>query len=156
MPFCCTHAVARKKGRNSRQGHVDYLLPETIERSKEVIKELEDCRLQVSHVLQSSLQSDERRRYATPPQQIAAFNRRSTPEIVTEALPDEWLTQTRDSVYGDDIFNLDPVGYNIHFPIRRGQLNIHEGIGGSLFNVLDHLQAIWEYAIEHKLGIPIG
>lgn len=41
---------------------------------------MEDSRLQASHMLQSSLQSNGDRRYATPPQQIAAYNRNSVPK----------------------------------------------------------------------------
>lgn len=62
-----------------------------------------------------------------------------------------------DTVVGDDVLRLDPKSnYNIHFPIRRGLLNVHSDVGGSLFNVLDQLQTIWEYAITVKLGISLS
>lgn len=66
------------------------------------MQELDEARLQVSHTLQSCLQSDGRRRYATPPQQIAAFNRRSQPEIVGGSIG-EWTQVTGDIVIGDGV-----------------------------------------------------
>lgn len=45
--------------------------------------------------------------------------------------------------------------YNIHWPIRRGQLNLHPGPGGSLTAVLADLEVIWSYAIQKYLEIPL-
>lgn len=118
---------------------------------------MEESRLQVSHTLQSCLQSDGSRRYATPPQQIAAFNRRSTPEFSSPGN----VTCTKsdlDVIVGDDILSLDPEeesNFNIHFPYRRGELNIHSGPGGSLTAVMADLKTIWEYVLTVKLDIPL-
>lgn len=70
---------------------------------------------------------------------------------------DNWLPENQERIIGDDIFQLDPeADYNIHYPIRRGLFNLHSNVGGSLYNVLDHMQSIWEYAITVKLGIPLS
>lgn len=45
--------------------------------------------------------------------------------------------------------------YNIHWPIRRGQLNLHAGPGGSLTAVLADLEVIWSHAIQKYLEIPL-
>lgn len=45
--------------------------------------------------------------------------------------------------------------YNIHWPIRRGQLNLHTGPGGSLTAVLADLEVIWSHAIQKYLEIPL-
>lgn len=154
-PVTITHAVAIKRSPGGKV-HRDKLLPACVPKTNNLIKELEESRLQISHILQSSQQSNGNRRYATPPQQISAFNRRSVPEEVGLPEDDDWLPGQPDRVVGDDIFKLDTkASYNIHFPIRRGLLNLHPGVGGSLWNVLDHLQTIWEYAITAKLGIPL-
>lgn len=108
-------------------------------------------------MLQSSHQSNGSRRYATPPQQISAFNRRSLP-VQTASKAADWVSQqpNRTVVIGDDIFRVDPnADYNLHYPLRRGQFNLHKGVGGSVFNVLDNIHSIWEYAIRDKLGIPL-
>ncbi|KAJ6636054.1 Actin-related protein 8 [Pseudolycoriella hygida] len=116
---------------------------------------MEDCRLQVSHTLQSCLQSDGRRRYATPPQQISAFNRRSTPEVLIEKSED-WLESNLETIFGEEILDINPQGpYNVHFPIRRGELNIHSKVGGSLTSVLSDLQEIWEYVLQCKMDIKL-
>jgi actin-related protein 8 len=65
---------------------------------------MEESRLQVSHTLQSCLQSDGQRRYATPPQQIAAFNRRSNPEVINSS-GGEWIKPEGDIVVGDEVRN---------------------------------------------------
>lgn len=117
---------------------------------------MEESRLQVSHTLQSCLQSDGRRRYATPPQQIAAFNRRSNPELLSPSSNGEWIKTDQDIVIGDEILSLNPTAdFNIHFPYRRGELNVHSGPGGSLRSVLADLKAIWEYVLTGKLDIPL-
>lgn len=116
---------------------------------------MEESRLQVSHTLQSCLQSDGRRRYATPPQQIAAFNRRSNPEVLSPSM-EEWTKTDRDVIVGDDILNLnEQENYNIHFPYRRGELNVHSGPGGSLRSVLADLKTIWEYVLTAKMDVPL-
>lgn len=70
--------------------------------SVEVLQEIEDCRLQVSHTLQSCLQSDGRRRYATPPQQIAGFNRRAQPEVISSS-GGEWSKYEEDVIVGNEV-----------------------------------------------------
>lgn len=70
------------------------------------IQDIEETRLAVSHTLQSCLQSDGRRRYATPPQQIAAFNRRSSPELIGSS-GGEWIKPESDVVVGNDVCNFN-------------------------------------------------
>lgn len=65
---------------------------------------MEDARLQVSHTLQSCLQSNGNQRYATPPQQVAAFNKRVQAETLgpsteTYVKPES----TCNTVFGDDV-----------------------------------------------------
>lgn len=120
------------------------------------MQEIEESRLQISHTLQSCLQSDGRRRYATPPQQIAAFNRRSTAEILETSISPYLDVNGKDIIIGDDVIHLNPNGeFNVHFPIRRGELNLHSGVGGSLTAVMSDLQDIWQYVLKVHLGINL-
>lgn len=115
-------------------------------------------RLQVSRTLQTCVQSDGRRRYATPPQQISAFNRRSAPEICEENVC-SWFDPEPDTdiIIGDDVINIDPAGdFNVHFPMKRGELNIHNSVGGSLTSILQDLADIWEYVLKNKLEIDLN
>jgi len=134
---------------------------------------LDEARKQVSHTLQSCLQSDGSRRYATPPQQISAFNRRSQPET-TEQMGPNYFTTNQNVVIGDGVLimiffsfrvlnflclqvaKLHPMAdYSIHFPVKRGELNIHPGVGGSLSAIMHDLETIWSHVIEKLLRIPL-
>lgn len=42
-----------------------------------------------------------------------------------------------------------------HWPMKRGQLNIHPGVGGSLSSILADLEVLWGTAISNLLGIPL-
>ncbi|XP_015118934.1 actin-related protein 8 isoform X2 [Diachasma alloeum] len=159
-PVNILNAIARKR---LPGGFVykDPFLPSSVLKyflliqTKELTQAMEESRLQVSHTLQSCLQSDGRRRYATPPQQIAAFNRRSSPEILSPC-SEEWLKTDAEVIVGDDVLRVNPEdGFNIHFPYRRGELNIHPGPGGSLTAILADLKTIWEFVLVKKLQIPL-
>ncbi|KAK7788285.1 hypothetical protein R5R35_013901 [Gryllus longicercus] len=153
-PHTILHAIARKRLPGGIV-HRDPFLPPQVSKSKELLQEMEESRLQVSHTLQSCLQSDGRRRYATPPQQIAAFNRRSNPETISTT-GGEWVKPEGDIVVGDEVLYLNPnLDYNIHFPYRRGDLHLHGGPGGSLTGVLSNLETIWSWVIKHRLEIPL-
>lgn len=132
----------------------------TLFQTRDLTDLLEDVRLQVSHAVQSCLQSDGRRRYATPPQQIAAFNRRSEPQNVEVPSTNNvigtprWIKPETDVVIGDDVLRLDPsLDFNIHFPYRRGEFNVHSGPGGSVSAIIADLEAIWGYLLTVKLGL---
>ena len=57
---------------------------------------------------------------------------------------------------GQEILELDPEGeFNIHFPIRKGELNLHKNVGGGLMSVLIDLQTIWEYVLKYRLHINL-
>uniref|UniRef100_A0A182SRP2 Uncharacterized protein n=1 Tax=Anopheles maculatus TaxID=74869 RepID=A0A182SRP2_9DIPT len=152
-PVRILHAIARRR-KPGGAVHRDGVLPPVVEKTKELLQELEDCRLQITHTLQSCVQSNGQRRYATPPQQIAAFNRRSQPEVVPDS-EIEWHDKNgADVVIGEDVLLLNPDGdYNVHFPVRRGELNLHGGVGGSLFGVMSDLQTIWEHVLHTRLQI---
>lgn len=68
---------------------------------------MEDSRLQASHMLQSSLQSNGDRRYATPPQQIAAYNRNSVPQCNDTLMqpPFEPLPNSIDTIFGEKVIH---------------------------------------------------
>ncbi|XP_076756676.1 actin-related protein 8 isoform X1 [Xylocopa sonorina] len=153
-PCTILNAIARRRLAGGLE-YKDSLLPPAVSRTKELTQAMEESRLQVSHTLQSCLQSDGRRRYATPPQQIAAFNRRSNAEISSPCSV-EWIKTDKDVVVGDDVLSLNPDdNFNVHFPYRRGELNIHSGPGGSLRSVMADLKTIWEYVLTEKMDIPL-
>ena len=179
-PLTILHAIGRKRKSNSdqKQQYHDPLLPSLITKDKqnEVMQEFEESRLHVSHAIQSHKPQHEerygglkRQRIATPPQQIATFNRRTVPEeLPLEASIKNESLKVKNEVNGEDnklpnnIFDKDLLKlnfneekhYNVHFPIKRGELNTHSQVGGSLTSVLSDLEDIWSYAIHELMEIP--
>lgn len=154
-PEMILNCVARKR-KSKGAVYQDSILPDAT-KTKELNQELEDARLNVSHTLQNCLLSSGRKRYGTPSQQLASFNKRVHPEIVNGA-EQNWLKPKDkiNTIVGADVLRLDPNGnFNIHFPIRRGEFNIHKGVGGSVFSVLEDIKTIWEYAIRNYLDISL-
>ena len=126
--------------------------------------------------LQSCLRSDGTPRPTTTPHQAAAVNKQSSPITGTMSTL-QWVSSShiKDCVIGDQVVCIQmyfmlfkdftwstlqvlyvhpPDHFNVHFPFRRGDLNIHSGVGGSLSSVLADLEAIWGHCIEKLLEIP--
>ncbi|KAF2354550.1 hypothetical protein FHG87_014694 [Trinorchestia longiramus] len=143
--------------------HITRLLLDTLGfaacfvfQSSDKLQEVEDCRIKVSSILQSCLMSDGSRRFATPLKQMATHNRRVTP-VIDEASPPcpHLVYPTAECVVGDEVLNIAPdAPYHTHFPWQRGDLNLQSGLSSSITAVMADLEAIWIYAIEHKLNIP--
>lgn len=65
-PEMILNCVALRKKSKDTPAYFDTLLPESVIKNKELSAELDESRLSVSHMLQSMLQSDGRKRYGTP------------------------------------------------------------------------------------------
>lgn len=156
VPHTVLHAIARKRKKGLPVYSDPFVIPQA-KLDREAVQELEECRLKVSHILQSSLMSDGSRRFATPPQQIAAYNKRLQPAQEETAEPSPpWVHSDKDFIVGDEILSLHPSEeYNIHFPFVRGDLNIHKSLGGSISAVLADLETIWGHCISNVLNVPI-
>ena len=104
------------------------------------------------------------KRFSTPKKHLMDINQRSNraqgeEEEEREDLNDQdWFVPSEecDVVIGEDVLRMDPndEDFNYHCPIKDGDLNLHQGIGGSKTAALVDLEAIILYAIESKLGIP--
>ena len=44
--------------------------------------------------------------------------------------------------------------YNLHWPMRRGSLNVHSGLAGSMSAALQDLEDIWSTVLQAHLNIP--
>ncbi|KAH8387988.1 hypothetical protein KR093_010790, partial [Drosophila rubida] len=166
-PLTLLHAVAYRCHNDSDADdddddlapHHDALLPplENLNASK-LQAEFEEQRLVVSRMLQHCIVDEQNRlRVATPPQQLAHFNRSSVAEQVAPPLSaDDDEDGDPDVLYDEQILRLNAAEarhYDIHFPVQRGELNVHGGKGGSLQATLSHLERIWTHALEQRLGI---
>nr|CAD7410042.1 unnamed protein product [Timema poppensis] len=101
-PHTILHVIARKRLPGGPIHRDPFLPMQGIKVNDMILQEMEECRLQVSHTLQSCLQSDGHRRYATPPQQIAAFNRRAHPVKLSDS-GSEWIKPEDNIVVGDEV-----------------------------------------------------
>ncbi|XP_063881508.1 actin-related protein 8-like isoform X2 [Scylla paramamosain] len=156
VPHTILHAIARRR-RSGISSYSDPFLVPHVKLDGDAVQELEECRLKVSHILQSSLMSDGSRRFATPPQQIAVYNKRiqPIPGDETETSP-PWVFTDKDYIVGDEILSLHPsMEYNIHFPLMRGDFNLHCDVGGSISAVLADLETIWGHCISTVLNVPL-
>lgn len=169
-PLTMLHAVAYRRTSHHQQvmpypPHHDPLLPSLDSvNSAKLQLEFEEQRLAVSRILQHCIVDEQNRlRVATPPQQLAHFNRSSIaekvpPPISVSAEEDNNWKSEESVLYDEQILRLsecDARNYDIHFPIQRGELNVHKEKGGSLQATLSHLERIWSYALEQRLGIPL-
>ncbi|XP_037078892.1 actin-related protein 8-like [Pollicipes pollicipes] len=151
-PAVLPHVIARRR-RDGGQQYQDPVLPPDVKLPRQQMTEIEETRLAVSHTLQSCLKSDGTARFAAPPQMVASFNKHSQPVKTTDRVP-EWTPGGADCIVGDQVLTLDPsCPYNVHFPMRRGRLNLHSGPGGSRSSVMADLEVIWLHCIERLLGI---
>ncbi|KAH8420235.1 hypothetical protein KR009_007941, partial [Drosophila setifemur] len=164
-PLTLLHGVAYRRRRlEGDWPYHDPLLPplDNINPARLQV-EFEEQRLAVSRILQHCVVDEQNRlRVATPPQQLAHFNRSSMAEKILppSGVPDEhpWLDRDAPVLFDDQILRLsafDARDYDIHFPIKRGELNVHKEKGGSLQATLQHLERIWAYALEVRLKIPL-
>ncbi|EDV34171.1 uncharacterized protein Dana_GF21170 [Drosophila ananassae] len=164
-PQTLLHAVAyRRRQLEGDWPHHDPLLPplDNINPARLQV-EFEEQRLAVSRILQHCVVDEQNRlRVATPPQQLAHFNRSSQAEKIPppSGVPEErpWLDRDAQSIFDEQILRLsafDAREYDIHFPVQRGELNVHKEKGGSLQATLQHLERIWAYALEVRLKIAL-
>ena len=57
-------------------------------------------------------------------------------------------------IIGDDVIKIHPNdSYNVHFPYKNGDINLHPEVGGSQSAVLSDLNLIWKEAIRTRLDI---
>ena len=158
VPYTVLHAIARRHRLLSQaKKRRDPNIVPLAKMSSDKLQEVEDCRLKLSHILQSCLMSDGSRRFATPPKQLAAHNKKTSPcvdETSPKALP-LVVDPKEEVITGDRVLNLCPSApYHIIYPWQRGELNTHSGVCGSITAVMSDLQEIWTRAIEEKLKIP--
>ncbi|XP_069592807.1 actin-related protein 8 isoform X2 [Ranitomeya imitator] len=110
----------------------------------------------VDQAIWSKKMSNGTRRIPVMPEQARAHNKQIRPAILDHDSGVKWTSTSQKEEYfvGEEALFVNPTdGYDIHYPIRRGQLNIHGGPGGSLTAVLSDLEVIWTHVIQKFLEI---
>jgi len=80
-------------------------------------------------------------------------NLKNNVTLTEQVLPEDIKDRHPEYLVGEEVLEEDISEYNLHFPIKGGELNLHSGIGGSLASVLEDLTRIWEHSISTVLGI---
>ncbi|KAG8177688.1 hypothetical protein JTE90_020252 [Oedothorax gibbosus] len=156
FPKVLAHVIARRNKLGPLPIHKDPVLMPVINMPSDMVASLNEIQNAISTVLASCLTKEGKLRYSTPSSLVTDYNKIVKPQIICEKSEISWtkVQDGQDFIYGDDVLHLNPKeNYNIHWPIRRGQLNIHPSVGGSLTSVLSDLETIWKAAFQKYLDI---
>ncbi|XP_037510953.1 actin-related protein 8 isoform X8 [Rhipicephalus sanguineus] len=157
-PHTIPHVIARPCLSETSAPHVDPILVPEVDMEPEVVATIEEGCEVVGNLLASCLTSEGRIRYTFPTDKIHHFNQHVKPTVIEEKCDLNWTNTDRAQEFfiGEEVLYLNPEQrFHVHWPIRRGRLNVHSGVGGSLVSVLAHLEAIWGMAIQQYLEIPL-
>uniref|UniRef100_A0A1A9VSH4 Uncharacterized protein n=1 Tax=Glossina austeni TaxID=7395 RepID=A0A1A9VSH4_GLOAU len=168
-PTTILHAIGKRRRKNLKNNenfiYSDYLLPPLVagEAQEGIMTQFNENSVHAAHSIQAHVAQYEDRqgglkRLRMAPQKVASFNKNSTPQVISDdGLRIQEEGKESEFIFNSSILSLnaqEASAYNIHFPLRRGELNIHSGIGGSLTSILSDLESIWSYAIEKHMNIP--
>ncbi|KAK0062562.1 actin-related protein 8 [Biomphalaria pfeifferi] len=158
FPITVPHCVARKCLDPSKRLTDDYMLlrpecnhPEAGQQIRAGLASIEEM------LLTRPTQTGEYRQI-TLPRQLMAFNSQVPPETLKSIESPAWTNIEKKPPYlvGDEALYIPSrESYRLSWPMRRGQLNIHDGPGGSLTAVLADLETIWGHVLQEHLEIPI-
>ncbi|NXW96826.1 ARP8 protein, partial [Larus smithsonianus] len=158
LPVGIPHVIARRHKQQGQAAYRDSWLlrdglnkPESTEQRQNGLK-------MVDQAIWSKKMSNGARRIPVSPDQARSYNRQMRPAILDHSSGAKWTNTSNhpEFLVGEEALYVNPLdSYNIHWPIRRGQLNLHTGPGGSLTAVLADLEVIWSQAIQKYLEIPL-
>uniref|UniRef100_A0A8D3AJQ3 Actin-related protein 8 n=1 Tax=Scophthalmus maximus TaxID=52904 RepID=A0A8D3AJQ3_SCOMX len=158
LPVMIPHVIARRHKQSGQPRYEDALLlreglnkPESKEQRQNGLK-------MVDQAIWSKKMSNGVRRTPVSAEQARAYNCQIRPAVLDSGSRVKWTNTTHQPPHlvGEEALNVNPSdSYNIHWPIVRGQLNVHPGPGGSLTAVLSDLEAIWSHVLQKHLEIPL-
>jgi len=162
LPKTVLHAVARRR---TKAGVTDRKLqrrdPALVPVAKPdpvAHRKLVEVRTRVGKMLGNTLTSSGRKRFVEAQNVVSQINAEKKARKIANGgnshIPVSDIKAA--SLYGNDVLKLTPDSpYNIHFPIKRGDLDLCPGkVAGSESSILTDLEDIWTNAIESELGIP--
>ncbi|XP_071817516.1 actin-related protein 8-like [Apostichopus japonicus] len=158
FPVSVPHVIARRKKASFGQRHEDGILfrmKDGKNQSKQ--RHMEECVSKVHKGITERMTSSGQPREPVSLSKEQEFNDAAKPRQLDEDSGMVWtdVQSNPEFLVGEKALYLEkPEDYNIHWPVRKGSLNIHKGIGGSLTSVLQDLESIWSTAIENHLSIP--
>ncbi|KAM4610829.1 actin-related protein 8 isoform 1-T1 [Polymixia lowei] len=158
LPVTIPHVIARRHKQSGQPKYEDpWLLrdglnkPESNEQRQNGLK-------MVDQAIWSKKMSNGVRRTAVSAEQARSYNRQIRPAVLDSSSRVKWTNTTHhpQHLVGEEALFVNPLDcYNIHWPVVRGQLNVHAGPGGSMTAVLADLEVIWSHIIQKNLEIPL-
>ncbi|CAB1336268.1 unnamed protein product [Coregonus sp. 'balchen'] len=158
LPATVPHVIARRHKQTCQPRYEDAWLvreglnkPESNEQRQNGLK-------MVDQAIWSKKMSNGVRRTPVSAEQARSYNRLIRPAGLDTSSRMKWTNTAHhpEHLVGEEALYVNPTDcYNVHWPISRGQLNVHGGAGGSLTAVLADLEAIWSHVIQKQLEIPL-
>ncbi|CAB1420015.1 unnamed protein product [Pleuronectes platessa] len=158
LPVMVPHVIARRHKQSGQPRYEDAWLlrdglnkPESKEQRQNGLKMVEQA-------IWSKKMSNGVRRTPVSAEQAKAYNCQIRPAVLESSSRVKWTNTAHHPPHlvGEEALNVNPSDcYNIHWPVVRGQLNVHPGPGGSLTAVLSDLETIWSHVIQKSLEIPL-
>uniref|UniRef100_A0A8C5DEN6 Actin-related protein 8 n=1 Tax=Gouania willdenowi TaxID=441366 RepID=A0A8C5DEN6_GOUWI len=157
LPVTVPHVIARRHKQSGQERYEDAWLlrdglnkPESTEQRQNGLK-------MVDQAIWSRKMSNGVRRTPVSAEQARVYNCQIRPAVLDSSSRVKWTNTSHQPPYvvGEEALYVNPSDcYNVHWPIVRGQLNVHTGPGGSLTAVLADLENIWSHVIHKHLEIP--
>lgn len=157
FPVQIPHCIARRHGRPGHQSHYEdaWLVRPEVRHTESAFQMLQGLNL-AQEMLQSRPTSSGNARRATRLDQLTDFNKTSKAEV-SEVMSNLHWTNTHHNepfLIGQEALMVNPDNpYDLHWPVRRGGLNLHKAVGGTLSSVLQDLEDIWSTALCTYLKI---
>ncbi|KAM9343446.1 actin-related protein 8 [Pholidichthys leucotaenia] len=158
LPVTLPHVIAHrhKQSGQPRYEH-SWLLREGLNKPDSNEQRQNGLKM-VDQAIWSKKMSNGVRRTPVSAEQARAYNCQIRPAVLDSSSRVKWTNTSHHPPYlvGDEALYVNPSDcYNIHWPMVRGQLNVHSGPGGSLTAVLADLEMIWSHVIQKHLEIPL-
>ncbi|XP_053326025.1 actin-related protein 8 [Spea bombifrons] len=157
-PAAIPHVIARRHKQPGQTTYCDrWLLREGLNK-QEGNEQRQNGLKMVDQAIWSKKMSNGARRIPVLPEQVRAYNKQMRPAVLDHNSGVKWTNTAHHPEYlvGEEALYVNPADcYNIHYPIRRGQLNLHSRPGGSLTAVLTDLETIWSHVIQKVLEIQL-
>ncbi|TNN54408.1 Actin-related protein 8 [Liparis tanakae] len=134
------------------------VIPDPLQEKTESNDQRQNGLKMVDQAIWSKKMSNGVRRTPVSAEQARAYNCQIRPAVLDGSSRVKWSNTAHQPPHlvGEEALYVNPTDcYNIHWPIVRGQLNVHAGTGGSLTAVLADLETIWSHVIQKQLEIPL-
>ncbi|XP_055024327.2 actin-related protein 8 [Misgurnus anguillicaudatus] len=158
QPQTVHHVIARRHKQTGQTPYEDQCLLRDGLNTSESNEQRQNGLKMIDQSIWSKKMSNGLRRVPVSAQQARLYNRQINPAVLDSNSSVKWTNTAHQPEYlvGEDALYVNPTdSYSIHWPIRRGHLNIHSAPGGSLTAVLADLETIWSYVLQKLLEIPL-